>query len=372
MISALDIAELAAPSMGLIAAGWFAAAILLVDRFDISLPRGDSMGVSGALVAAGLLSADPIPMAVLSVLVVPLASAGRAGSRGGRILDVMILRLASVALALAADLALLRLGGWSASLQLLVVPVVYLVSEVVIAQAIQSWRSARPLSRLLAGNFRRQIPLLGAQISTAILASITYPAMGPWSLLLVVALLMLTRQSLSSLLEMRETYRATVEVLVEAAEGQDPRRRGHAERSAQVARAISDRLGLSSILMERASYATLLHDLDALSPRSPDSTPEGFRRSSDVLEGSAFFADVLPILRLCDGCPIPGDLSETNATVAMIAALSSDIDMLANDMTIGPIGTSGVATVAPHVAPETKARVVAAAIELGYRIPAVV
>ena len=48
--------------------------------------------------------------------------------------------------------------------------------------------------------------------------------MGPWSLIPVVALLLLMRQSYALFLDIRETYRTTVEVLVEAAESQDDRR----------------------------------------------------------------------------------------------------------------------------------------------------
>ena len=47
--------------------------------------------------------------------------------------------------------------------------------------------------------------------------------MGSWSLIPVVALLLLMRQSYALFLDIRETYRTTVEVLVEAAESQDRR-----------------------------------------------------------------------------------------------------------------------------------------------------
>ncbi len=355
-----------------VAAVWFAAAVLLVDRFDISLPRGDSMGVSGALVAAGLLSSDASLMVALSVVVVFLARVGRPDSSVQQIAGALLTRMGALALSLLGMYLTAGLAsGWQSALRLFLIPTVYLFSEVVFAQAIQSWKSGRPLRRLLLGNLRRQLPLIGAQVSAAILATITYPNMEAWSLLLVVALLMLTRQSLSSLLEMRETYRATVEVLVEAAEGQDLWRKGHAERSAQIARAIADRMGIGAVLMERVSYVTLLHDLDALSVQSSEPSAAGsLWRSSDVLKGSAFFDDVLPALRLCDGCPTIDDRSEPNATIAMIAALSSDIDSLGNTMLTSAQHETSVTVVAPYVTPETKARVVSAAIELGYKIPA--
>ena len=60
-----------------VAALWFALAIALLDRFDISLPRGDSIGVSGALVAAGTMVAGLFPMTVFSLLALCMAHIGR-------------------------------------------------------------------------------------------------------------------------------------------------------------------------------------------------------------------------------------------------------------------------------------------------------
>ena len=42
------------------AALWFFLAVLLLDSFDISLPRGDSIGVSGALSAAAVILLGPL------------------------------------------------------------------------------------------------------------------------------------------------------------------------------------------------------------------------------------------------------------------------------------------------------------------------
>ncbi len=88
--------------------------------------------------------------------------------------------------------------------------------------------------------------------------------MGAYSLIPVVALLFLIRQSYAMLQDIRELYRTTVEVLVEAAEAQDVRRVGHAERTASIARTIGTHMGLASGQIERISYAALLHDVDAI------------------------------------------------------------------------------------------------------------
>ena len=119
----------------------------------------------------------------------------------------------------------------------------------------------------------------------------------------MVALLLLMRQSYALFLDIRETYRATVEVLVEAAESQDVRRFGHADRTAATARAIAMHIGVAAPAVERISYAALLHDLGELAA-TPDS--EGFVpvrdiHSAEIVEGVEFFRTVEPVLRICDG-----------------------------------------------------------------------
>ena len=290
-----------------VAALWFALAIALLDRFDISLPRGDSIGVSGALVAAGTMVAELFPMTVFSLLALCVAHIGRfrqtnshfrsASSRAWR--PYLLLW----------GLAPLWSGASTSSLRvvwLVALPTLYLCAEVFAAQAYMALESGRPLHRLLVGNYQRQGPLVAAQVSASVLATITYPDMQAWSLVLVVALLLLMRQSLALLLDIRETYRTTVEVLVEVAEHQDARRRGHGERTAHIAREIAMRMGLSATDVERVSYASLLHDIDALAEQTEVSA-SATGQSAQVFAGTAFFDDVLPVLRLCDGAGVDGD-----------------------------------------------------------------
>ena len=212
---------------------------------------------------------------------------------------------------------------------------------------------------------------MAAQVSASVLATITYPDMQAWSLVLVVALLLLLmRQSLALLLEIRETYRTTVEVLVEVAEHQDARRRGHGERTAHIAREIAMRMGLSATDVERVSYASLLHDIDALAEQTEVSA-SATGQSAQVFAGTAFFDDVLPVLRLCDGAGVDGDYVDAYLTTAMLVSLASDVDAATNEAAAAAHGGSSVARVSSVVPPAVKARVVSAALELGYQTPAV-
>ena len=185
------------------------------------------------------------------------------------------------------------------------------------------------------------------------------------------------RQSAALLLQIRDAYRTTVEVLVEAAESQSPARLGHSERTASIAWQIAMKMGLSSNLVERISFVALLHDIDAIgetAQRSATPSADGLQNhghSSEVLEAAEFFADVLPILRICDG-RVDEDVDEFDIVSALVVTLASDVDAHDNPAVGHLHASSTSARVSPFASPQLKARVVSAALLLGYQIPAVV
>ncbi len=353
---------------------WFFVSTLLLDWFDISLPRGDSIGVSGALCSAALLHLGPVIAFPLCLASLTLAYWLKPGERPARwIVNGLVARLLSLSVGALAML-LLGVGG---SLEhrysvAIFVPALFLLSELFIKQFEMAIASNRPLGRLIRGNLVVQAPLLVAEWSASVLLLITLEGMGSWSLIPVVALLLLIRQSYALLLDIRETYRTTVEVLVEAAEGQDSRLVGHAERTAVIARRIAMRVGLTVPQVELISYAALLHDIDALGGDGGNQSRQRIGHSSAVFEGVDFFADVLPILRVCDGDFGEEHVHDERALLAgLIVALASDADAVESTGVLEAHAGSLVARVSPGVSSATKARVVAAALSLGYKTPAV-
>jgi len=359
-------------------AGWFLAAALLLDLFDISLPRGDSIGVTGPICAASVFVLGPMEGVLVSLGSAVFAHLLRRGVGGRRRLTTLLFAR-TVALAIAVAMLFLARAAsspWLLYLVILATPAVFLTAELIASQYAGSVGSGRPFRSLLRGNLGGQAPLLVAGWSACLLLLITFTHMGVWSLIPVVALLLLMRQSYALLLDIRETYRTTVEVLVEAAESQDRRLAGHAERSAAIARTIGTQLGFNSSQVERVSYAALLHDIDAISSKTappcdrdvgPLPTHGG---SSAMLEGVDFFSDVMPVLRLCDGegadTAAPEDL-----IAALVVSLSSDIDAADHsEVADAHVGTS-VDRVSPFVGSSAKGRIIGAALALGYTTPAV-
>ena len=355
----------------------FFCAVLLLDVLHISLPRGDSVGVSGAICAVAAVLMDSVPAVVLSLVPLSVVELVRHRTDLGRAVAPMLIRLASIIAAIVfGKSAYDYLGGiWA---QVVVAPTAFLLAELFLTQVAAVLRSPRSLGRQLKGNLGRQGSLLAAQLSAAVLVVITYSEMGSWSLIPVTALLLLIRQSYALLLDVRESYRTTVEVLVEVAESQDARMKGHAERSAEIARAIAMRIGLPAAQVEEISYAALLHDIDVIAARAapggkskPEATDHPGRTAAALLEDIDFFSGVIPILRLLEGEPCGFVPNQSEALSALVVALATDADAASVPAVADAHSGSSVQAVSGLVGLPSKASAVAAAVGLGYMIPAV-
>ena len=203
----------------------------------------------------------------------------------------------------------------------------------------------------------------------AALTVILFESMWIWALVPVLALLMLIRQAYATLLEIRETYHTTISVLVDVAESPEPGRKGHSERVAEIARAIGSGCGLRTAELERLSYAALLHDVHGIADTAPrqGETP-GY--SADVVSEVGFLSDVVPILHVLDGRPTES-ASERDLLSALIVALASDVDMAASKDTAAAHGEPMIKRIGGIVPLRLKAKVVSAAVSLGYSVPAI-
>lgn len=349
----------------------FALGIVFLDAFDISLPRGDSVGVAGALVSAAILLEDLGPLwalvlGVSSILLVQLFRHAR-GQEGTSFYEVWI-RLGSTLAAIGTYALMRPYSGWIGLSEIVVVPAVLLLSELAARQAALSMRSGRSLKRLLLGNLSRQGLLFASEVSVAALTVILFRSMGVWSLIPVLALLVLIRQSYAMLLEIRETYHTTVSVLIEAAEIPEPGRKGHSERVAEIARSIGAKCGMSAVDLERLSYAALLHDVHGISDTAY-SAPAG--SSSEVVQEVGFLSDVIPILRVVDGKPIDEGQGDKDLLSGFIVALASDVDSTARHEVAEAHHESAVPRIAHEIPPRLKAKAVSAAVSLGLPVPAI-
>ena len=178
---------------------WFFFAVLMLDSFDISLPRGDSIGVSGAVTAAAIILVGPVwasAICIASVIVTNLARHG-ADMRRRSLAAVLARSAALFAATMTAFVLSLRPDLYDSLLGAALVPLAYLLTDLVAAQLVAAVGTGRPIGRLLRGNLSVQAPLILAQLSASVLLMITYQgmgrgiSMGDWSLIPAVALLFL-------------------------------------------------------------------------------------------------------------------------------------------------------------------------------------
>ncbi|TLM80205.1 MAG: hypothetical protein FDZ70_01665 [Actinobacteria bacterium] len=201
------------------------------------------------------------------------------------------------------------------------------LTDAVLLQAYTASRHHQSMARLFAGGLRLQGLMWGAYVSVSALTAILFPDMGAWGLLLMSGLLIVMRQSFSLLLDIRGAYQATMAALAAAVEAHDPRRQGHADRVAALARAIGIELGLHGRDLERLGYAALLHDVDLIGTAEGEEVVPG-TRPSELLADVKFLADVLPVLAMCDGAGRSEDAAERDRLLAYIVCRASNLDDL--------------------------------------------
>ncbi len=311
----------------------FLVVVFLLNLLDLSMPYGETMPVDSAMVVACLVLAGPLTAAAVTVIARVAVDLARGGSTGmDRTLSLLSRRLVALA-ACAYLLAVLPeqvAPSYVVYVEGLLAGLTFVFLELLLAQVQAAPRLRERFSQLVVGNLILQGPLLAAQVSVAVLTVITYGQMNVWALAVMTLLVVLMRESLALFLAIRQAYRSTIEALVATIEAQDPGRKGHAERVESIARSIALRLGVRGGSLETLGYAALLHDVDMLGLDVDDVAQVVQKHSADTVLSVRFLADVVPVLRLCDGSemaePPPWSIQQSAAVVA----LASDMDDQAN------------------------------------------
>lgn len=329
------IAALASPSANATTAFQFLAILLFLNLFDLWLPHGDAIDVDTGIVLVSIIELGSF--GAIAVLVISRVAAHilRHGAGGYSQLSARLSRRTGAILLVSTLHS--AMGGFSTKspmdlsffVSAALLSLVFVLVDLVLAQARSHAAESQPVLRLISSNLSFQAPLMAAQVSSALLALVLIPGTGFWGLILVAILLLVMRQAFSSLLEIRHTYRATLEALADAIEAAYPERRGHADRVAALARMIGMEIGLKGTKLEHLSYLALLHDMDLLGTgeAGPESRISGdLTHAAEALQDVRFLAPIMPALRLISGDH--DELSSDSSAVLLvyISSLASDID----------------------------------------------
>ncbi|RJQ55073.1 MAG: HD domain-containing protein [Actinobacteria bacterium] len=108
------------------------------------------------------------------------------------------------------------------------------------------------------------LPYFGNNLALVVLAVLmikVFLTVGPAGLILLVAPLLVARQTLQVYVKLKEAYQGTVRSLVAAIEAKDAYTKGHSERVADYSERIARQIGLAEEEIEKLKIAALLHDL---------------------------------------------------------------------------------------------------------------
>lgn len=317
------------------------AALVVLGFFNVFLPRGDAVDTTVPVAFATGVMLPPV-VAVGVVLLARCATVAlrprghtlgtaveQVGRRAILISGTFVLLGPGVMSSIAMNPSLTQLGRIAA------VAALFIGLDAFVEQVHASARFRAPLVALIAGAVRLQGWMLAAEVSTAALAVVAFPALQYWGVLLTVGLLLVMRQSFALLLEVRASYTSTVEVLARSIEAYDPERRGHAERVARMAGEAGRTIGLQGKKLESLTYAALFHDVGRLGLDDPTEVSD--HASADVLAGVGFLSGALPILRILDaGGNLDASLDENDLIGAYLVTRFSAADARINAGVLEP------------------------------------
>lgn len=317
------------PLVSVLGVASFAVILLLLSLFDLWLPHGDSIDIAQPLAIGAVFVMGAVPAVGVACGARLIAHLVRYRfEKADQLLHLLARRVISLS---AAGLVY----SWARGLHLPggTMPALILASsltvfvDAVLLEAYRASRQRQSMGRLFAGGLRLHGLMWGAYASVAALTAVLYPNMGVWGLLLMMGLLVVMRQSLSLLMDIRGAYQATMSALAAAVEAHDPRRPGHAERVAALARAIGVEMGLHGKDLERLGYAGLLHDVDLIGTVEGEGEPLS-ARASEILADVGFLSGVVPVLALCDGAVGSDGADCLDRLLAYIVCRASNMDEL--------------------------------------------
>jgi len=336
---------LLAPSAGLLTGifNWLIAlqyglAILVLELFDIELPRGDSSTMSSPLVILALMTTSPLTTfaaAIIPVIVIQLR-----GIRSRHWSESAHEVLRRIIIVMVGVVMVDVFSVWFENTITVAIPVSLMVifADVILAQLQSSVRMGVPLLQLVFGGARLQGMMIAANTSSALFGVVVYPDMNFWGVIVLVILLLTMRQAFSRLMSVRRAYQSTIEAFVRTIEAQNSMMKGHAERVSSLSVEAARRYGLRGKQLEQLAYAALLHDLGQVPLPEGDTIEESAvdtLSAADMLRGVGFLSEVVPVLELCDGTQLPDDVSESTIVMAYIVYVASRTDAMSHGLPFG-------------------------------------
>lgn len=343
---------------------WFALSFLLLELFEVELPRGESSTMSTAVTVVGVLMLPSWAVAA-SVAVPSLLVHGwwrREAPWGDRAQSV-VERLVVLVVAISVSNSTAGWIGNQVTLRAALVALAAVLLDFALTQVRSAERLGTPLLGLVLGSARFQGTLIAAQVSASLLGAVVYQEMQAWAVLVLTMMLMIMRQAFSLFVSVRRAYQSTIEALARTVEAGDPRKVGHSQRVSSLAAEVGRLVGLGSGDLERLAYASLLHDLGAVGEPAVDTESASRLSAADMIGDVGFLSDAVPVLQICEDPTWGLDRGQPqDAVLAYVVLVASRTDDIAQGIDSSK-DLKRIAAVDEHIDDATKQR-----IEMAFRV----
>lgn len=139
--------------------------------------------------------------------------------------------------------------------------VTFLLVNTFLVAGVVALSEGKGLLDVLRVNFTPYVTNFLALVVLAVILVKTYITAGSAGVLLLIAPLLVARQTFQVYVKLRQAYQSTVQSLVAAIEAKDAYTRGHSERVADYSEMIARQLHMSDEAIDKLRIAALLHDL---------------------------------------------------------------------------------------------------------------
>jgi putative nucleotidyltransferase with HDIG domain len=328
----------------------FLLLIVLSDSFPVTLPRGGSVSVSFATIAASILLFQPIVVIAITVA-----------------RDIFLLIVDENRIKYLFNISQLTISAGSAALVYrIIVPgptafsfthIPAFIAAMVIFFALNSSfvtlilafvQNEKPYAIWLF-NIKTTLLTFSSMAPLGAMIAVIYINIGFWGLVLFLLPLILARHTFQSYMNMRHTFLDTIKSLSLAIDAKDPYTKGHSTRVANYVIDLARELKWSEDKVEMLQYVALIHDVgkvavpedilkkDCLLSQDEFSIMKTHcEAGAEVLKGIKFFAEASDLIKYhherWDGSGYPEQISgEEIPEGARILAVADAFDAMTSD-----------------------------------------
>ncbi|MFU8794701.1 MAG: HD-GYP domain-containing protein [Dethiobacteria bacterium] len=328
----------------------FLILIILSDSFPVTLPRGGSVTVSFATIAASILLFQPF-IAIMIAIILEIILIIKEKHRIKHLFNISQLVVSTgIAALIFNNIAPSRLDLTVNHLIAFLIAIIifFLLNSTFVTLILSLVQQDKPYAIWLI-NLKWCTPTFISMAPLGALIAVIYINIGFWGLVLFLLPLILARHSFQSYMQMRQTFLDTIKSLSVAIDAKDPYTKGHSSRVANYVVSLAREMRIPEDKVEMLQYIALIHDVGKVSipedilkkDRLLSDDEFGIMRThceagAEVLQSIKFFAPASEVIRhhheRWDGLGYPDHIKGEEIPIsARILAVADAFDAMTSD-----------------------------------------